>query len=105
MDKYEIEYTKNQCFIPKAIWPKLETKFMQARGNPFEQQASLDFIEFTLGLTVFKPLKGIDKKIDLKKARQLLSAKIDQFFENYEELDAKQRNHLKKMLSVSWVNY
>ncbi len=32
----------------------------------------------------------------MKQARKLLSTKIDQFFENYEELDPKQKNDLKK---------
>lgn len=95
IDKYELKYAENQCFIPNAIWPMLQTKFMLARNNQFEQQAALEFIDFTLGLTAYKPIKHINEHIDLKQARRQLSEKIDEFFTQYEEIDEEQKHLLK----------
>ena len=87
LDEHEKKFAVNQCFIPKDLWPALITNFMTARQNPFAQQKSMNFIEFTLGLTTYrpKPPLKLDKNID--DILEELSTKIDTFFEDYNEIE------------------
>lgn len=96
IDKYEIKYVINQCFIPKKLWPILLTKFLLARNNFYQQQDALDFIGFTLGLTTFKSTSE-DKSLnfDLKGKQRELSKKIDEFFEDYEDCDPLELQKIK----------
>jgi len=78
-------FAKNQCFIPKALWPMIIEKFMLARLNQFEQRKSIDYIEFALGLTIYKPKPSVRLKnnIGLEEGMGYLFENIDKFFEDY----------------------
>lgn len=83
----EERFAKNQCFIPKPLWPIIIEKFMLARLNQFEQRQSMQFIEFALGLTTYKPKPALRLKneIDLDDGMQWLFEKIDRFFDDYKD--------------------
>lgn len=84
LNSLEKLFAKNQCFIPKALWPAIIEKFMLARQNQFEQRKSMDFIEFTLGLTSYKPKRELElNKTDAQVVINELHARIDQFFNDY----------------------
>ncbi len=84
--RLEEQFAKNQCFIPNALWPVIIEKFMFARQNQFEQRKCMDFIEFTLGLTAYKPKPAlISKATDASIVIKELHARIDQFFNGYND--------------------
>jgi hypothetical protein len=82
IDAFEIDFALNKCYIPQSIWPKIIEKFMLFRQNLFEQQASLEFIEFSLGLKLHQPLQEFHiNELDIQKS---INKRIDVFFEKYE---------------------
>lgn len=88
LDSLEIEFAKNQCFIPHQIWGAITEKFMLARQNAFEQRNAMNFIQFALSLNVFKEPKKVEgQKDDIKRQ---LAEKIDDFFSGYEDMDEGQ---------------
>lgn len=86
LDSLEKRYALEQCFIPRALWPMIRDKFTMARTNQFEQQQCIDFIEFALGLTQFKPQKP-PVYADLADVQGQIAEKIDKFFADYERFD------------------
>ncbi|MBA3813214.1 MAG: hypothetical protein H0X26_01785 [Alphaproteobacteria bacterium] len=104
VDDLEKEYVQKQCFIPNPLWPVIIEKLMVARQNPFEEKRALDFLSFTLGLTIYEPKpslylrdednndlpldKGILKK-DLieRRIKQGIISKVDQFFKKYQPFE------------------
>lgn len=97
LDEFEKRFATNQCFIPKSIWSAVIDKFILARNNPFEQGKALDFIDFTLGLTVYAPKPSLSHfsvgAVDVNR----LSRKITHFFEDYEPFKTNQQLHSLKM--------
>jgi hypothetical protein len=91
VDRFEKIYAENKCYIPHEIWKSIEDEFLKARGNIYNQNASLSFLEFTLGLTVHKQKKSL-KSLDKSFIINSLSSRIDEFFEDYEPFDDP--NHL-----------
>jgi hypothetical protein len=85
LDNLEEQFAKNQCFIPKALWPAIIEKFMLARQNQFEQSKCMDFIKFALGLTTFKPQKPLSVELNSREIIGALHKNIDAFFDDYEE--------------------
>ena len=86
LTRLEEQFAKNQCFIPNALWPAIVEKFMLAKQNPFEQRKCMDFIEFTLGLTTYKPKPSLQKHATTAQAViQELHTRIDQFFSDYDD--------------------
>lgn len=86
LTRLEESFAQNQCFIPKALWPAIIEKFMLARQNPFEQRKCMDFIEWTLGLTTYKPKPALAPKTgDASTIIKELHTRIDQFFNDYND--------------------
>ncbi len=81
----EKQFAVNQRFIPKDLWPVIIEKFTLAQQNQFEQRMCMNFLEFTLGLTTYKP-KPLPKNTanSIEQIIQTLHKKIDQFFEDYQ---------------------
>ncbi len=88
VDELEKKFAENKCFIPNQLWPALINNFMVARQNPFSQQKSLDLINFTLGLTICRPMKSIKSK-NILSALNIISKKIDDFFKDYNIKDSE----------------
>ncbi len=87
----EERFAKEKCFIPKELHPAIIQKFMTARSNLFEQQAAINFLEFALGLSLYKPktMLSQDKDNILKALRKSLFPKIDAFFADYDDVSAQ----------------
>ncbi len=86
LTRFEESFAQNQCFIPHALWPAIIEKFMLARQNPFEQRKCMDFIEFTLGLTAYKPKPAFAQKTgNAPTIIKELHVRIDQFFNDYND--------------------
>lgn len=83
LDSLEQKFAENQCFIPRDLWPLIIEKFSRARTNPFEAQASCNFLQFALSFTYYKPKPALDK-LDIAVVYQQLQKRIDAFFEDYE---------------------
>jgi len=89
----EERFAQTQCFIPKTLWPIIINKFAAARTNQFEQRSNMDFIEFVLGLTMYKPRPTVlINEEELASGMQNLFLKIDQFFKEYEANDQASQN-------------
>lgn len=82
LDEREKLYVTNQCFIPNAIWPKIEQGFMQARSNPFEESNALAFLDFSLGFTALKKQPALSA--DKEAIKRSVFEKINNFFADYE---------------------
>jgi hypothetical protein len=85
VDELEKRYVRNQCFIPNQLWPIIIEKLMVTRQNPNEQREALNFLSFTLGLTLYKPDRPLiagetstDERIDT------ILKRVKTFFEDYE---------------------
>ncbi len=90
LDEMEKSFALNQCFIPQSLWTSIINNFMTARQNPFSQQQCINFIEFTLGLTIYRPKPTITlrnyssiTKESIKETFCDLSSEIDEFFQKY----------------------
>lgn len=86
IDRFEKIYAQNKCYIPHEIWKSIEDEFLKGRGNKYTQNESLYFLEFTLGLTVNKQKKSL-KLVDKSLVHNTLSARVDEFFKDYEPFD------------------
>lgn len=84
LEDLEDRFAANQCFIPKALWPKIIDQFGMARSNQYEQQKCIDFIKFALDLTVYAPKPSIGGGIDVDNVKQELEHRIDKFFADYQ---------------------
>lgn len=85
LNALEERFAKNKCYIPKDLWPAIIERFTIARQNTFEQRRCMEFIEFTLGLTMCKKepirLHGLTAEQFIDE----LSQRIDQFFLQYDD--------------------
>lgn len=86
VDDLEQQYVKEQCFIPKNLWPGIIEKLMIARQNPFEQREALNYLSFTLGLTLYKAERPIEDNIFKEEAISRILSRVDYFFMSYEPL-------------------
>ena len=84
LDVIEIEYAVDKCFIPSALWHKIEETFLLARSNAFEARNCINFIEFALGLTVYKPKTAFQNTLGSDEINQELDRRIDRFFGDYD---------------------
>ena len=106
LDRLEKRFAKTQCFIPRELWPPLIDSFMKARQNPFELQKNMNFIEFTLGLTTYRPIikrmpRNFNKFFSLFEAT--ISTKMDNFFSQYNKIDDQEYNNLKmNIFKYTW---
>lgn len=88
LDSLEIKFAKNKCFIPKAFWPKIIETFMTARQNQFAQLKAMDFLQFALGLTIYKPKPVISlNQAKYEQVCNVLHSRIDSYFKDYEFSD------------------
>jgi hypothetical protein len=85
LEHLENTFALNQCFIPNKLWPIIKEKFMLARTNQFQQRTCMDFLEFALGLTLFKPKSTLSISENLEQGIHELFEKIDHFFLQYHE--------------------
>lgn len=99
LDVLEESFAINQCFIPKKLWPIIREKFILARTNQFSQRTSTDFLEFALGLTLFKPKPAIQPSESIEDVTNHLFEKIDTFFTEYEEFSQENLWKLKQNIS------
>jgi len=84
LNMFEEFFAKNQCFIPRALWPIIIEKFTLARQNQFEQRNAMNFIEFSLGFTTYqKPLQPLLDLIKVEPIIQEINNRIDTFFAQY----------------------
>ena len=88
IDSLEREFATNQCYIPKTLWPKIIEEFMKARQNPFEQGKSKRFLDFVMGLTIYKPIPKFPT-VSSTKVYEKIFANMDQFFKDYEPKEYK----------------
>ena len=85
LNRLEELFAKNQCFIPRVLWPIIIEKFMLARTNPFEQRKCIEFLNFTLELTTCKPKPTLTVGREaVMEGVQGLFSEIDNFFTEYE---------------------
>lgn len=87
VDEVETIYAIHKCFIPNQFWKPIEDEFLKARGNQFSQNGALNFLEFTLGLTVYKRQSPLNLPSTPEKIYQKLHDKVDGFFSDYEKFD------------------
>ncbi|HBR70921.1 TPA: hypothetical protein DIC20_01855 [Candidatus Dependentiae bacterium] len=90
LESLEERFALSQCFIPKKLWPIIREKFMLARTNQFQQRTCMDFLEFALGLTLFKPKPTLETIDNLEERIVQLFEKIDSFFDQYEEFPSEE---------------
>ncbi|MDR3647009.1 MAG: ATP-binding protein [Candidatus Babeliales bacterium] len=105
LEKFEKAFAKNQCFIPKKLWPVIIENFMTARQNEFSQRKSMDFIEFALGLTIYRPKPPLS--INPAAGDQIsneLKLRIDQFFTDYEGEKITKQTQMIKINVEKFIN-
>lgn len=94
----EEHFAKNKCFIPRVLWPQIIKAFISARQSETSQEMHVNFLNFTLGLTLHKPkniLVFSDNKTDLD-IKNELNERIDNFFANYDQTEnTDSLNHIK----------
>ncbi|HSW75566.1 MAG TPA: hypothetical protein VLG50_00830 [Candidatus Saccharimonadales bacterium] len=83
----EEHFAKNKCYIPRVLWPQIIKAFISARHNEMSREKHVNFLNFTLGLTLYKPKNAIIFKhnkaaLDIKHE---LNNRIDRFFADYEQ--------------------
>ncbi len=87
LEDLEDRFAKNKCFIPRALWKKIEKQFMTARQDSFNRDVHTHFIEFSLGFTVYKPKPAIYFKdnMSVSDIKHELNQRIDNFFADYKD--------------------
>ncbi|MDP3788415.1 MAG: hypothetical protein Q8Q60_03830 [Candidatus Chromulinivorax sp.] len=87
LESLENHFAKNKCYIPRALWPKIEKEFMAARQDSHNRQLHTHFIDFALGFTVYKPKPALRFKdeMSIHDVKNELNARIDAFFGNYKD--------------------
>ncbi len=90
LNALEESFAVNQCFIPKDLWAIITEKFMLARQNQFQQREGMNFLEFALGLTIYKPhaIASLNEDAAWSVTKEL-HARVDFFFKDYETGDGK----------------
>lgn len=93
LNRLEEKFARNKCYIPKVFWGKIIEEFMKARQNQFAQLKAMDFLEFALELTTYKPKPML--MLNQTKQDQICSNlhdRIDSFFKDYEFGAAKDKS-------------
>ncbi len=102
LNELEQLFAKNQCYIPRELWPVITDAFMTARQNKMDQSRALAFLEFTLGLNLFKPLPKFQRHgVNVLQIIDSMCERIDTFFSDY---DAVNLNDI-KLLKVNCSKY
>jgi hypothetical protein len=84
LQQYEDCFAKNKCFIPHVLWPKIVQELISARQNEFSRQMHMDFLQFVLGFTTYKPQPKLQMNASsLDAIKDELSARIHTFFDHY----------------------
>lgn len=85
LESLENYFAKNKCFIPKILWPKIITAFIDARQTDALKEKSINFLKFALGFTIYKiPVKTVFKSEDVvSDIKNELDKRIDAFFNEY----------------------
>jgi len=99
LEMLEEQFVKAQCFIPKKLWPIIREKFMLARTNQFQQRTCMDFLEFALGLTLYKPKTTLATSSTIERNMHELFERIDTFFAQYENQSTENLWKLKQNIS------
>ncbi len=91
----EEHFAKNKCFIPNTLWPKIMANFITARQSEGSNTTSINFIDFAIGFTIYKPYPRIQSKnqMTLNDKKIELNHRIDQFFADY--TDTKDVKYIK----------
>jgi len=87
LEGLEDHFAQNKCFIPRALWKKIEQQFRAARENPVNRDVYTHFIDFALGFTVYKPKPAIYFKdgMSVSDIKHELNQRIDRFFADYKD--------------------
>ena len=98
LNKLEEFYAVNRCFIPRALWPKITEKFITAKYNSYQADTATKFVEFALGLTLYKPKKDLPK-VNVDAIMIELERRIDDFFLEYDiKMDSPELRLLKSSI-------
>jgi ATPase family associated with various cellular activities (AAA) len=83
----EDHFAKNKCFIPQLLWHKITNEFVSARQSEMSRQQHTNFIDFTLGFTLYKPKPALHYKNDATAhdIKKELNKRIDHFFQDYND--------------------
>lgn len=85
LSSLEEKFAKNQCYIPRSLWPLIIEKFQLARKNQFEERGTIATLNSLLGLTIYKPTPHVPlSSSSYENIRNQLNKKIDSFFADYE---------------------
>lgn len=95
LEALENHYAKNKCYIPHALWPKIEQQFLEARQSLPRNEAHKHFLEFSTAFTVHKPKRTLKFKDDMsiEDVKNELDRRIDEFFDAYK--NNPQLNYIK----------
>lgn len=87
LESLEDHFAKNKCFIPQLLWHKITNEFVSARQNEMSRQNHINFIDFTLGFTLYKPKPALHYKNDATAhdIKKELNKRIDHFFQDYND--------------------
>ncbi|MDP1974626.1 MAG: hypothetical protein Q8K37_01505, partial [Alphaproteobacteria bacterium] len=94
LDEYEIEFIKNQCFIPKPLWRPLITQFKLAAQNLSTQDIHLKFIKFALGMRVYQQKKHPKEQLSFKEVINNLIIMLNTYFSKYEHFPEQEMDIL-----------
>lgn len=87
VDEVETIYAVHKCFIPNKFWKPIEDEFLKARGNQFSQNGALNFLEFTLGLTIYKQKLPLNLPSTPEQIYYKLWDNFDRFFDDYKPFE------------------
>ena len=98
LEDLENAFAKNRCYIPNTLWAAITEKFFVARQNQFQQRDCMEFIRFTLQLTVYKPkIIRLPSATATESIADSLYKKVDEFFNDYDDkADQGYRYYLKR---------
>jgi len=99
LDNLEKQFAQNQYCIPRQLWPIIIEKFVAARQNVAQQRNSMNFLEFTLGLTTYKILPVVvNDTITVQMVYDRICKNIDQFFDQYEDQEIDHSKNRYRMI-------
>lgn len=98
---YEDHFAKNKCYIPKVLWPKIIRTFAMLRRDEFSQAKYIQFLEFVLSFTIYKPKPEIKfkDKMTIEDIKKELNRRIDNFFNDYKNIDIQSLIYIKLNLT------
>lgn len=90
LSRLEDRFAKNKTYIPNALWPRIIQAFTEARTNGFTREKQMEFLDFALDITSYRPKPTIEFKNDmtLQDVKAEIRHRINQFFSNYQACDA-----------------